>query len=60
MSAIEVGGELVPPIERSRLTLSVDEDRLSGSRGVNRFMGQLDDDGLFGVLATTRMAGPTS
>ena len=58
VSALEVGGELVPPIEASRLTLNVDEERVSGSSGVNRFTGQLGHDGLFGALATTRMAGP--
>jgi heat shock protein HslJ len=55
---ISVGGELVPPIEDSRLTLSVDHDRVWGSSGVNRFTGRLGDDRLFGLLATTRMAGP--
>lgn len=58
VSAIEVGGELVPPIDGSRLTLSVDGVRAWGTSGVNRFTGQLGDETVFGVLATTRMAGP--
>lgn len=58
VSAMKVGGELVPTIEGSRLTLSVDEDRVSGSSGVNPFTGLLGDRGLFGAMAATRMAGP--
>ena len=59
VSAIGFGGQLRPPVEGSRLTLSVEDDRVWGSSGVNRFTGRLEDgQGLFGPLATTRMAGP--
>jgi heat shock protein HslJ len=58
VSEIAIGGELVPPIEGSQLTLSVEDGRVWGSSGVNRFAGRFGDDGLLGPLATTRMAGP--
>lgn len=57
VSEISIGGELVPPLEGPVLTLEVSGGRLSGSAGINRFMGQIDKDH-FGTLATTRMAGP--
>lgn len=57
VTSISVGGELVPPLEGSQLTLDVKGDRVSGTAGVNRFMGQMSSDG-FGPLATTMMAGP--
>ncbi len=57
VSLIGVGGELVPPIEGSRLTLEVHGDHIGGSSGINRFAGTINDDGSLGPLATTRMAG---
>lgn len=53
-----VGGELVPPLEGTRLTLEFDGERVAGSAGVNRFMGRIEDERLFGPVATTMMAGP--
>ena len=45
--------------EGSRLTLEVSDGRVSGSSGVNRFMGSLGEEKPFsGPLATTMMAGP--
>ncbi len=57
VTSISVGGELVPPLEGTQLTLDVSGDRVSGTAGVNRFMGQVSASGL-GPLATTMMAGP--
>ncbi len=57
VAEVAVGGELVPPLEGARLTLEVSGDRVGGSAGVNRFVGQVSEDG-FGPLATTRRAGP--
>ena len=56
VTEIAVGGELVPPLEGARLTLEVSGDRVGGSAGVNRFVGQVSEEG-FGPLATTRRAG---
>lgn len=59
VESLSIGGELHDPIEGPDLTLEVNEDgRVGGSAGINRFMGRLDPDGLFGPLATTLMAGP--
>lgn len=58
VSGLAVGGELQPPIGGSRLTLTVDDDRVWGRSGVNRFTGGFGEDGVFGPLAVTRMAGP--
>lgn len=56
---LAIGGELHEPIPGPDLTLEVDaEGRVGGSGGVNRFMGRVGEDGLFGPLATTLMAGP--
>lgn len=56
---LAIGGELHDPIDGPLLTLEIDEEgRVAGSAGVNRFMGRLDDEKLFGPLATTLMAGP--
>jgi len=52
-----VGGELVPPLRGTELTLEFLEDRVSGSAGVNRFMGVVTKDPMFGPLAITLMAG---
>ena len=57
ISLIGVGGELVPPIEGSRLTLEVHGDRIGGSSGINRFDATINDDGSLCPLAATRMAG---
>lgn len=59
VDSLAIGGELHEPIEGPDLTLEVAEDgRVGGSGGVNRFMGRLGEDRLFGPLATTLMAGP--
>lgn len=58
VTEIAVGGELVPPLEGARLTLEIAGDRVGGSAGVNRFVGQVSEDG-FGPLVTTRRAGPS-
>lgn len=36
----------------------VEGDRLAGSMGVNRLMGEIGPSGIPGPLATTMMAGP--
>lgn len=47
------------PLDGGRpLTLEVDDGRVSGSAGVNRFMGGLGSDHVFFDMATTKMAGP--
>ena len=56
VTEIAVGGELVPPLEGARLTLEITGDSIGGSAGVNRFVGQVSEEG-FGPLATTRRAG---
>ena len=59
VESLAVAGELVPPIEGGKpLRLDVSDGRVSGSAGINRFMGQLGDDKPFPTLATTMMAGP--
>lgn len=50
------GDEMVVPDTRAEATLLVEGDRISGTMGVNRFMGSNTDT--FGPLATTMMAGP--
>lgn len=49
---------LTPPLGASRLNLEIEGDRVSGSAGVNRYMGGPGEDKVFGLLATTLMAGP--
>jgi len=51
-------GDLVAPVTGSEMTLEFDGDRVAGLATINRFMGQLGDDRVFGPLATTMMAGP--
>lgn len=57
VAEISVGGELVPPLPGSRMTLEVEGNRVAGTAGANRFTGE-ERDGAFGSLATTMMAGP--
>ena len=57
VTEMAIGGELVTPIEGSRLTVEIADGRVAGSAGVNRYMGPVSDEG-FGLLATTMMAGP--
>ena len=38
--------------------LTVDGNRIAGTMGVNRLIGEIGEDGLPGPLATTMMAGP--
>ena len=38
--------------------LEVAGDRISGTMGVNRIMGSIDESGIAGPLASTLMAGP--
>lgn len=54
------GDQMVEPSPASRepAHLIVDGDRVAGSMGVNRIMGEIGDNGLPGPLATTMMAGP--
>lgn len=52
-----LGDEMVAPDQAADATLLVDGDRVSGTMGVNRFMGGHDGE-VFGTLATTMMAGP--
>jgi len=58
VEGLAVGGELVPPLEGTRLGLEFFEDRVAGSAGVNRFMGSVTSGPRFGPLVTTMMAGP--
>lgn len=59
VETLAVSGELVRPLDGGKpLTLDVDGDHVSGSSGVNRFMGSMGGEAIFSPLATTRMAGP--
>ena len=59
VESLAVGGELVPPLAAGKsLTLEVVDGRVSGSAGVNRFMGTLGSEKPFAQLATTMMTGP--
>ena len=50
--------EMTVPDHRAEAYMSIDGDRVSGTMGLNRFMGQMQD-GLPGQnLAVTRMSGP--
>ena len=54
---VELGPEALAP----NLSLDLEESRVAGSGGVNRFAGTFvmsEDELRFGPLATTRMAGP--
>ncbi len=57
VESLAVGGELVPPLRGTKLSLEFIKDRVAGSAGVNRFMGVVTKDPMFGPLATTLMAG---
>ena len=57
VALLEVNGELTAPREGTSLTIVIDDDRVSGSSGVNRYFGTLEGSG-FGPLANTLMAGP--
>lgn len=59
VDSIAVGGELVPPLPGTDLSLEFAHGRVAGSGGNNRFMGPVTNDLTFGPLATTMMAGPT-
>lgn len=53
------GGEERSPLEAGPIpTLSVEDGRVSGTMGVNRFTGRLESGRITGPLATTMMAGP--
>ncbi len=58
VESIAVGGELVPPLPGTDLTLEFVDGRVAGSTGINRFTGAVANDPMFGPLATTMMAGP--
>jgi heat shock protein HslJ len=50
--------EMIVPDHRVEAHLNIDGNRISGTMGVNRYMGQIEE-GLPGEpLAATRMAGP--
>jgi heat shock protein HslJ len=50
--------EMTVPDHRAEAYMSIDGDHVSGTMGLNRFMGQMQD-GLPGQnLAVTRMSGP--
>jgi heat shock protein HslJ len=55
VESIRVGAELTPP--SSELTLEIDGDRVTG-KALNRIVGTLGVDKVFGNMAATRMAGP--
>ena len=57
VESLAVGGELVPPLRGTKLSIEFIEDRVAGSAGVNRFMGVVTKDPMFGPLATTLMTG---
>ena len=57
VESLAVGAELVPPLAGTKLSLEFIEERVSGSAGVNRFMGVVTNDPVFGPLATTLMRG---
>ncbi len=59
VESIAVGGELVPPLPGTVLSLEFVHGRVAGSGGINRFTGAVTNDPMFGPLATTMMAGPT-
>lgn len=59
VESLAIGGELQPTLDGPVLTLEISPgDEVTGSGGVNRFKGRLDDDHLFGPLVATRMSGP--
>ena len=58
VEALAIGGELNPPLEGTEISMEFEGDRVGGNATVNRFMGSFADDGSFGPLATTMMAGP--
>ena len=55
VESIRVEDALAPPV--SELTLEVQGDRVAG-KALNRIVGSLGGDKVFGNMATTRMAGP--
>lgn len=59
VTAYRSGDDLVTPIQGLRApVLTIDGSEISGTMGVNRFSGRLQDGLVAGPLATTRMAGP--
>lgn len=58
VESIAVGGELVPPLPGTDLSLEFVDGRVAGSTGINRFTGVVANDPMFGTLATTMMTGP--
>lgn len=58
VEAFAIGGELQPLLPDTEATLEIEGDRVGGKATINRFMGSLGDETLFGPLATTLMAGP--
>ena len=59
VTSLAVDDEQVESIPGSIMTLEFSEGRVGGNASINRFMGQLGEDRLFGPLATTMMAGPS-
>ena len=57
VESIAVGGELVPLLPGTDLSLEFVDGRVAGSTGINRFTGAVTNDPMFGPLATTMMAG---
>lgn len=62
VTGIEMGSGRRPPLPGTRLTLTVEDGRASGTSGCNRFTGPVtaEEGGrlTFGLLATTLMACP--
>lgn len=56
VEAVTIGGELVPLVEGSQITVEFDGDKVHG-RAINRFHGSYGESG-FGPMASTMMAGP--
>ncbi|HSM45029.1 MAG TPA: META domain-containing protein [Acidimicrobiia bacterium] len=58
VTAYRSGDEIAVPDDRIEAQLVVEDGRISGSMGVNRFAGEIGDGLPVGALAVTRMAGP--
>lgn len=59
VTAYRSGDVMVEPDERAEASLLIDGTLITGTMGVNRFSGQIDNGHHIGPLVSTGMAGPT-
>jgi heat shock protein HslJ len=57
VTRLATDGVLAPTLEGAPITLVVEGDRVFG-KALNNYRGSLGDEKLFGIMATTMMAGP--